>query len=215
MFGKHLNRVCSKFRLHNGLQMGIDRVQRNLSIGAMSNILQPHHLDIVKDERVMFSKLFKSLVEIKSDDEVLKLVTDTQSRIDDLFLVVVVGEFNSGKSTFVNSLLGLKLLREGILPTTDSIYIIRSGNSLESTAAWKQVASMTLEDVKDVVVPAGDNNPWLDNIAIVDTPGMYGTCRVCCIGQHSYPNFFFLLYYRHQCYLLQARNSDAEFCPKG
>ena len=138
----------------------------------MSNILQPYHLDIVKDERVMFNKLYKNLIEIKADDEVLKLVADTQSRIDDLFLVVVVGEFNSGKSTFVNSLLGLKLLREGILPTTDSIYIIRSGTSTESsTAAWKQVASMTLEDVKDVVVPASSNNPWLENIAIVDTPG--------------------------------------------
>lgn len=174
MMLSHMKTAVSKrMRMHSAgisLHSGKRFMQGNIS--GMSNILQPHHLNIVKDERVMFSKLLKNLIAIKADDEVLSLVTDTQSRIDDLFLVVIVGEFNSGKSTFVNSLLGLKLLREGILPTTDSIYMIRSGSTeAQGSAAWKQVASMTLEDVKEVIVPASSNNPWLDNIAIVDTPG--------------------------------------------
>ena len=41
------------------------------------------------------------------------------------FLVVVVGEFNAGKSTFINALLGDTLLPMGITPTTDAIELVR------------------------------------------------------------------------------------------
>ncbi len=44
---------------------------------------------------------------------------------DMFFMVVVVGEFNAGKSTFVNALLGDELLPMGITPTTDAIELIR------------------------------------------------------------------------------------------
>ena len=44
---------------------------------------------------------------------------------DMFFLVVVVGEFNSGKSSFVNALLGDEILPMGITPTTDAIELVR------------------------------------------------------------------------------------------
>jgi GTPase Era involved in 16S rRNA processing len=37
------------------------------------------------------------------------------------FHIVVLGEFNHGKSTFVNALLGLDVLPTGITPTTAAI----------------------------------------------------------------------------------------------
>ena len=37
------------------------------------------------------------------------------------FLVVVIGEFNAGKSTFVNALLEDNLLPTGVTPTTEMI----------------------------------------------------------------------------------------------
>src|SRR2546430_12038941 len=40
---------------------------------------------------------------------------------DERFHVVVLGEFNHGKSTFVNALLGLDVLPTGITPTTAAI----------------------------------------------------------------------------------------------
>lgn len=48
----------------------------------------------------------------------LNILSDTIGSIDDIFLVVIVGEFNSGKSTLINSLLGSDYLKSGILPTT-------------------------------------------------------------------------------------------------
>ena len=45
--------------------------------------------------------------------------------LDEPFLLVVVGEFNSGKSTVINALLGEALLEEGILPTTNEISVLK------------------------------------------------------------------------------------------
>lgn len=45
----------------------------------------------------------------------------------ELFLIVVAGEFNSGKSTFLNALLGAQVLPEGVTPTTDAITLLKYG----------------------------------------------------------------------------------------
>ena len=45
----------------------------------------------------------------------------------DTFLLVIAGEFNSGKSSFINALLGERVLPEGVTPTTDRINLLRHG----------------------------------------------------------------------------------------
>ena len=49
--------------------------------------------------------------------------------MDELFLLVVVGEYNSGKSTFINALLGDEVFEMGDLPTTRTISILRYGKA--------------------------------------------------------------------------------------
>ena len=48
-------------------------------------------------------------------------------QLDELFLIVVVGEFNSGKSALINALLGERVLREGVTPTTARVTLVRWG----------------------------------------------------------------------------------------
>ena len=57
----------------------------------------------------------------------ISLVRDALQQLDELFLLVVVGEFNSGKSSIVNALLGGRFLAEGILPTTNEISVLKWG----------------------------------------------------------------------------------------
>jgi ribosome biogenesis GTPase A len=106
-------------------------------------------------------------IEAAQDD--IELLADTRSRIDDLFLIVVVGEFNAGKSTFINGLIGSNLMKSGVLPTTAKICIVRheSDRSSSTSKLLKRADNMLLDDVEELEIPL----QWLKHIAIVDTPG--------------------------------------------
>jgi len=79
--------------------------------------------------------------------------------MEELFLLVVVGEFNAGKTAFLNALLGEKLLTEGVTPTTSHIHILRYGERFQQET--------TAEDILLVHLPV----EWLRDINVVDTPG--------------------------------------------
>ena len=64
------------------------------------------------------------------------IVDDALKQLDELFLLVVVGEFNSGKSSIINALLGQKFLADGILPTTNEISILK----FASGGVWTSIA---------------------------------------------------------------------------
>ncbi len=78
------------------------------------------------------------------------------------FLVVVVGEFNSGKSTFINALLGDTLLPMGITPTTDAIELIRWSSRRSKEPKWRD---------EEVVREWTHPNTGGPGVVIVDTPG--------------------------------------------
>jgi GTP-binding protein EngB required for normal cell division len=80
-------------------------------------------------------------------------------QLDELFLLVVVGEFNSGKSAFINALLNQTVLAEGVTPTTSRIHLLCHGD---------EVCHDTGEaEVEMVAAPA----ELLREVSIVDTPG--------------------------------------------
>src|SRR6186713_2123223 len=70
--------------------------------------------------------LLRDLAKLADDTGMHSLVADLlMARIPKLeeerFVLVVLGEFNHGKSTFVNALLGAQVLPAGITPTTATI----------------------------------------------------------------------------------------------
>lgn len=85
------------------------------------------------------------------------------------FSVVVAGEFNAGKSTLINALLGFKLLESGALPTTDTITIVTSSSSSQqqqqssSSSSSQLPLGVTLHNVPNV--------PILQDVTLIDTPG--------------------------------------------
>ena len=86
-------------------------------------------------------------------------------QLDELFLLVIAGEFNSGKSAFINALLGQKLQPEGVTPTTDQIYLLRYGETQQrmpgENGVWVQTAPVEL----------------LSKLTVVDTPGTNAIVR--------------------------------------
>ncbi|KAL0389512.1 UNVERIFIED_CONTAM: putative transmembrane GTPase FZO-like, chloroplastic [Sesamum calycinum] len=59
----------------------------------------------------------------------ISLLKDAVSQLDDPFLLVIVGEFNSGKSSVINAFLGQRYLRDGVVPTTNEITFLRYSES--------------------------------------------------------------------------------------
>src|SRR5687767_11966307 len=82
-----------------------------------------------------------------------------------LFLLVIAGEFNSGKSSFINALLGERVLPEGVTPTTDRINVLKLGEEV------------TDELVEAYLLERTHPAPLLRDINIVDTPGTNAVVR--------------------------------------
>ncbi len=63
------------------------------------------------------------------------------ARIQEIFdrplLITVMGEFNSGKSTLVNALIGEKIAPMGITPTTATINILKYGEKRQARVIWR------------------------------------------------------------------------------
>jgi small GTP-binding protein len=86
-------------------------------------------------------------------------------QLDEFFLLVVVGEFNAGKSAFINALLGQPVLDEGVTPTTDRIHVLAHG-----PATTRHLQDDGIEMLTAAV-------EVLRDIHIVDTPGTNAIIR--------------------------------------
>lgn len=77
--------------------------------------------EILDEERPLLLKIINIVHEAAPWMEEVSLLVDAVSQLDELFLLVIVGEFNSGKSTVINAMLGKRYLKEGVIPTTNEI----------------------------------------------------------------------------------------------
>ena len=128
-------------------------------------LLNERQENLVKEERRILSELSIALIQFDAEENDNRALNESISQLDDLFLLVVVGEFNAGKSAFINALLGSKLLTEGVTPTTTQINILRYGKESERMLVKENQLSLTL--------PVD----WLADISIVDTPGTNAIIR--------------------------------------
>jgi len=106
---------------------------------------------------------------------------------EDRFHLVVVGEFNHGKSSFVNALLGETVLPVGVTPTTAAIHHLKYADAPEATVVYSsgKRESIPFGDTKKFAVGGGTSPEDVDylevgypapllkeRILLVDTPGV-------------------------------------------
>jgi small GTP-binding protein len=92
-------------------------------------------------------------------------MTASIRQLDELFLLVVVGEFNAGKSAFINALIGRSVLDEGVTPTTAHLHVLRYGDTVST--------STDAQGVRVVTAPVD----LLRTLQVVDTPGTNAIIR--------------------------------------
>lgn len=121
-------------------------------------------LDVLRQNEItLLTDIATTLAIMGEDarDDSRRLNEVAQDLREMFFLVVVIGEFNAGKSTFVNALVGDALLPMDITPTTSKIELVRYSETPKRTPLMRG----------DAVREWEHPNTGAPGVAIVDTPG--------------------------------------------
>jgi len=125
----------------------------------LTQILDPATQELLARERAALSAALELLARVDLPGVEVEPLRRATRQLDELFLLVVVGEFNAGKSVFVNALLGRRLLAEGVTPTTSRIHHLRWGEQV--TTAEGPEGTVVVEAPVEL----------LRDVHLVDTPG--------------------------------------------
>ncbi|CAN5474507.1 dynamin family protein [soil metagenome] len=131
----------------------------------LRKILTAEQDELLKEERQVLGRLRTALARFEAAPEHQGALERSIDQLDELFLLVIVGEFNAGKSAFINALLGSKIVQEGVTPTTAQINVLQHGESVTRQPRGPALQVIT--------APA----EILREIHVVDTPGTNAIIR--------------------------------------
>ena len=128
-------------------------------------LLTPEQQALIIAERNLLMDLRVALVGFGAAQADQVTLEDSIKQLDDFFLLVVVGEFNAGKSAFINALIGKPMLKEGVTPTTTQINVLKHGEEEKRIIENEHLHVLT------------SPSALLENLSIVDTPGTNAIIR--------------------------------------
>lgn len=128
-------------------------------------VLTVEDTQLLADERQLLDGLRSLMAEFEAAPADIDALRQAALDLDELFLLVIVGEFNAGKSAVINALAGEKVMAEGATPTTAAVTLLRFGDQV--TERYRGA------DVLERTFPAA----FLRDITIVDTPGTNAVIR--------------------------------------
>lgn len=122
-------------------------------------ILTDEQRALLAEERELLAEVAAGLERAEAANDDLRTLSDSVQQLDELFLLIVVGEFNAGKSALINALLGERVLAEGVTPTTAKIHRLVWGETFERrpSGALGELITAPVETLRQ--------------LSIVDTPG--------------------------------------------
>ncbi len=129
------------------------------------SILTDQQAEFLREEKESLAGIQQALSRLELPRESLDSLQKAILQLDELFLIVVAGEFNAGKSALLNALLGEKALLEGATPTTSRVTLVKWGEQ-----AAEQIVD---EGYAIYTYPL----PILKELNIVDTPGTNAVIR--------------------------------------
>jgi small GTP-binding protein len=141
------------------------RARRDGQVPVAGALLTGQEQKLVEDELALLNRLSDALARYPAAEEDQGAVKRAAEHLIALFLLVIVGEFNAGKSAFINALVGAEVMPEGVTPTTSVINLLRFGP--------EPAVTMQADGVIVREYPA----EFLDEITIVDTPGTNAIIR--------------------------------------
>lgn len=129
------------------------------------SVLTDQQAQFLRDEKEALAGMQLALAKLDLPRESLDSLQKAILQLDELFLIVVAGEFNAGKSALINALLGQKVLTEGTTPTTARVTLVK----------WGERAAEQIVDESFAIFT--HPLPLLKELNIVDTPGTNAIIR--------------------------------------
>ena len=130
-----------------------------------SRILSDQQHALIDEEMALLARVREILERYPAAPADLAEIHRAAEQLTSLFLLVIVGEFNAGKSAFINALVGDDIMPEGVLPTTSVINRLHFAPQPEETM------------YPDGVIERGYPADFLREITVVDTPGTNAIIR--------------------------------------
>ncbi len=101
-----------------------------------------------------------------------KKIGDMTKQMAEPFYIIIAGEYNAGKSTFVNALLGKRILRVGPTPTTHNVVLLTYGDSFGQEQLNENLSRVTypLETLKEITLvdTPGTNSIFVEHEGIIE-----------------------------------------------
>lgn len=123
----------------------------NITTQAKHREIFPDVVNLLENSKKFFERVGISDMEKKA--------VEMRTQLEEPFYLLVAGEYNSGKSSFINALCGEHILQEGPTPTTNRITLLTHGDKVE------------IQEVGDHLCQATYPMEVLKDITLVDTPG--------------------------------------------
>ena len=142
----------------------------------------PDTLDDSTDLRALLDQVRDFLRSDPRVDQFLPRVQQMHTALNSPLSIAIVGEFNAGKSTLLNALIGEEVVPMGVLPTTAHTCFIQYGPRKAARVVGKdgEVNEVTLEEAKRQMKTDADDidhleflypHPELRSVEFWDTPG--------------------------------------------
>ncbi|MBX3002022.1 MAG: dynamin family protein [Caldilineaceae bacterium] len=149
----------------------------------MHRLLTAEQDKILRQERSLLESLLVTLARLDAPEADLDLIRQSLRQLEEMFLLVIVGEFNAGKSAVINALMGERYLIEGVVPTTSQLHLLRYGPQVTKSVDERGVVLLSL--------PVD----WLKEVNLVDTPGTNAVIRQHeAITEHFVPRSDLVLF---------------------
>lgn len=141
----------------------------------------------IKDYFTRLINIFSNVQCLSIQQEKLQqLISDSSEKT----MIMIMGEFNAGKSTFINALLGTELLVSDVTPATAMNTMLRYGDTFQSFIVYKNGTKEKIQQSElELLSAEGDEasaylrkkidhliveipNNALENLTIIDSPGL-------------------------------------------
>ena len=108
------------------------------------SVLTDQQAQFLREEKEALAGMQLTLAGLDLPRESLDSLQKAILQLDELFLIVIAGEFNAGKSALVNALLGEKVLPEGATPTTSRVTLVKWGEGAAEQVQGRELRRLHL-----------------------------------------------------------------------